>query len=84
MGCLVLPAERSENAFAVFRPPGAEPVLQIEVTLANVVAAAASVYNLDLSKMHMVELISFFQGFPCALVDEDAFLSCNGLALGSD
>lgn len=50
---LVLPAEWSENAFAIFCLSGAEPVLQTEVTLANAVAATASVYNDDLSKTHV-------------------------------
>lgn len=63
---------------------GAEPVLQIEVTLANVVAAAASVYDGDLSKIQMAEVISPFQGFLCGLVNEDALPNFNGQALGSD
>lgn len=57
---LILPAEWSENAFAIFCLSGAEPVLQIKVTSANVVAAAASVYNGDLSEIHMTEVISLF------------------------
>lgn len=42
-GRLVLPAEGSEHAFAIFCLPGAVAVLQVEIALANVVAAAASV-----------------------------------------